>query len=699
MSASIVLGSFGGTKDSILALAAQGNQILAGGYSTQTNQETALARFNADGTIDSAFGTAGLVLGSFGGVLDAITAVAVDANGKIVVAGYTQASTAPVAVVARFNANGTLDTGFGTAGIFSGVFGGSTFDQAYCLVIEASGRIIVGGTRKVGPNQESALAGVTTAGALDAAFGSSGLVIGSFGGNNDFVYALALDTSGRIYAAGTSTAAITGVVSGVVARYSATGTLDGGYGIAGILTSTVASSWQAIVIDASGNAIVGGIGAGTASALSRYLPTSSIDTTFGTGGTVLGALMGVIDKIYTVALFGTNILVGGQSQLGVYGYPSVASVVTLTPAGLIYDGYLGGIVVNLFNSLGATANDSVYAVLVQSASAFVAAGQQTTISADGQASKGFTGGSTATIQISTSLANDIVVLEIYQQNGLNAAPTVASVSGGGLTWAKRSSVQDPNASHVQPRMEVWWALATTPLSAVNVTVTLAATTGTWALNIFGVPGLNTSSPWDPNSSLPGSSYANSGQPPNITFSTTDAPTILLAFFGDLHNPPCLTTAAPIGFQMLAIAGETGSGPLPTGIDAGAAVAFSPSSYPVFNDGVSWGNLGGSSGPVMIIDALVGTNPGLGVHPQQSAMALFSQAVAGRPVTVPRDPRVPLRTQRALRRLAAGGTQLQGAPNPTSEYINDGIPRTRTNASLRTDRAQRILADPAPGEVN
>jgi uncharacterized delta-60 repeat protein len=99
-----------------------------------------------DGTLDPTFGDAGLVTTDFGySNPDVDPAVAaIQADGKIVAAGYTNASGGYDFALARYNPDGTLDPTFGTAGLVTTDFGG-TGDTAYAVAIQADGKIVAGG--------------------------------------------------------------------------------------------------------------------------------------------------------------------------------------------------------------------------------------------------------------------------------------------------------------------------------------------------------------------------------------------------------------------------------------------------------------------------------------------------------------------------------------------------------------------------
>ena len=105
----------------------------------------AMARFDSAGAVDTRFGAAGLVTTPFGPRDAVARAVAVQADDKIVVAGYTGDGTQDVFTIARYTADGVLDPSFGTGGTLTvDYFGGS--DRAECVAVQADNKIVVAGS-------------------------------------------------------------------------------------------------------------------------------------------------------------------------------------------------------------------------------------------------------------------------------------------------------------------------------------------------------------------------------------------------------------------------------------------------------------------------------------------------------------------------------------------------------------------------
>jgi len=179
-------------------------KVIAGGTITtrETNSDFALARYNADGSLDAAFGNDGKVTTDFNKWADILSALALQADGKIVVAGDVDPpdplhnDSQPC--VARYNADGSLDSSFGKRGT---VIDGN-FTAARAIALQDNGKIIVAG---LGSNQKGdgdfALARYMANGNVDTSFGNGGKITTSFLGSDD-AFAVALLPDGRIVAAG-----------------------------------------------------------------------------------------------------------------------------------------------------------------------------------------------------------------------------------------------------------------------------------------------------------------------------------------------------------------------------------------------------------------------------------------------------------------------------------------------------------------
>lgn len=180
-------------------------QVRGGGGASAAST---VVRYLPDGSLDPGFGSGGKVITDVGGRnISEARAVAVQADGKIVTAGNVSSQSAGSLALARYLADGSLDSKFGDHGTL--ILDGPGVVSGNALVIQPDdGKIVIGGTsRIVGTDLDFTLFRLTPQGRLDRGFGSSGKVVTDFGSasgssNNDIVHALALHNDGRLVAAG-----------------------------------------------------------------------------------------------------------------------------------------------------------------------------------------------------------------------------------------------------------------------------------------------------------------------------------------------------------------------------------------------------------------------------------------------------------------------------------------------------------------
>jgi len=193
----VVATDFGSNaSDSARALAVEpssGEIVVAGGASS----DFAVARYDANGAPDQEFGTGGVVTTDFGSNGSFANDIAIQEDGKIVVAGHVAATTDDDFAVTRYNENGTLDQEFDHDGRVTVDFGG--FDFAEGLALQDDGRMVLAGNNLGGSN--FALARLNDDGSPDASFHNDGKLVTDFGGF-DRANGLALQHDGRIVAAG-----------------------------------------------------------------------------------------------------------------------------------------------------------------------------------------------------------------------------------------------------------------------------------------------------------------------------------------------------------------------------------------------------------------------------------------------------------------------------------------------------------------
>jgi uncharacterized delta-60 repeat protein len=188
-----------------------GTILIQGGETNPTtgDAEFAVLSLNENGTVDSSFGTDGLAVASFPGVSAESSSIFVQPDGNIVVAGIT---TDGNIAIADFNANGTLDTSFGSGGEVTTLFpsGNASLpgtDGVNAVLVDANGKILIGGGLVTCSNPKNAeclsdyaLARFNPNGTLDTSFGSGGFAVQKAGSDSNSVIALGEDSAGDIFA-------------------------------------------------------------------------------------------------------------------------------------------------------------------------------------------------------------------------------------------------------------------------------------------------------------------------------------------------------------------------------------------------------------------------------------------------------------------------------------------------------------------
>jgi uncharacterized delta-60 repeat protein len=287
---------------SVVALQPDGKIVVAG-TSYFISQNFILVRYNPDGSIDSGFGNNGKVTTDFFGFDDMAYTIAIRSNGKIVVAGSAGRNRQfpPISdfALAQYNSDGTPDLTFGNGGKTVTDFRG-TIDVAYSLLIQPDGKAVLAGSSAFSisfPILDFALARYNSDGSPDTGFGNNGLVITDFFGAYDEAYALALQTDGKIVAAGFATnPRAASETDFALVRYLPNGSLDSSFGAAGKTVTDFSSAYESIhdiVIQPNGKIVVAGIkeidrspSPKTDWALARYSQTGILDPTFGSGGKI-----------------------------------------------------------------------------------------------------------------------------------------------------------------------------------------------------------------------------------------------------------------------------------------------------------------------------------------------------------------------------------------------------------------------------
>jgi uncharacterized delta-60 repeat protein len=318
------------TIDSAIAIQSDGKIVLGGTIPNGSSQVAALLRLNTNGTLDSSFGTGGIVTSNFG-ITDgaAVTAVAIQPNGQILAAAVGDFLLE--GSVGRFNPDGSVDTSFGNGGFAVSRSLSSGAGTLSLMALQADGKILVTGASLIGR--------YTSTGQLDPTFGSGGIAPLT----SALATAIALQSDGKILVT-TGVGAPTTLAgaqflpvqqAGAISRYDTDGSLDTTFAISG--QAACVSSAAAIAIQSNGKIVV--------------------------AGTIPSALLTTVSGGITV--------INNQTGFGVVRYNSNGSVdTTFNPGGGIGSG--GGVITGFGNSFPA---GSAFALAIQSNGDIVVAGQ------------------------------------------------------------------------------------------------------------------------------------------------------------------------------------------------------------------------------------------------------------------------------------------------------------------------------------
>ena len=316
-------GSINTLEDALgMALQADGKIVVVGyGSAGSGTWDFAVARYNTNGSPDSAFGNNGIVGTPVGNLDDFAYSVAIQADDKIVVAGVVGGG--GFAVV-RYNPNGSLDTTFNGTGKVITPINASSYARS--VAIQADGKIVV-----AGDSYDSSAGGFTlvrynTNGSLDTSFDNDGIVTTEVRNAFSLASAVAIQADGKIVAAGNSSGGLS------LVRYNANGSLDTTFNGTGIVI-TPGNGALSVVIQADGKILtISGFSSG--GRLVRYNANGTPDTSFGSTGEV-----GVEISISSAAIQANGkIVAAGYTE---FGEGSAFAVIRLNGNGSL-DATFGG---------------------------------------------------------------------------------------------------------------------------------------------------------------------------------------------------------------------------------------------------------------------------------------------------------------------------------------------------------------------
>ena len=265
-------GGFGGFD---VAVQSDGKLVVAEGE--------VVVRYTPTGHLDPTFGSAGVV--TFGAAYG-LGSVALQRDGKILVAGNELRATYDMVVV-RLKPDGTRDTTFNSTGPHPGEVAqsvGTGVDSANDVAVQPDGKILLAGY-STSANPDNVVVRYLPNGQPDGGFGTGGIVNLNFTANEHF-YGVATGPSGTVIATGDYQSTSDGTEDVEVVRLTSGGDLDSSFDSDGVQTTSLSAGNDAgndVVVGHGGEIFVAASGGGTAQVIA-YTSGGALDTNFGTGG-------------------------------------------------------------------------------------------------------------------------------------------------------------------------------------------------------------------------------------------------------------------------------------------------------------------------------------------------------------------------------------------------------------------------------
>ena len=315
------ISSFG-SSDAANAVALQPDgKLVVAGLAGAGAFSFGLARYEADGSLDSAFGSGGRVTTGFPGHDAVATDVAILPDGKIIAVGLTNTFVKfvlkPDFAIARYNLDGSLDSTFGVGGKVTTDFRGLGLgDSASAAAIQVDGKIVVAGSSEVSafaPDlTQFSIARYNIDGTLDSTFGVGGKVSPFFFGGFDQAHGLALLPNGKIIVCGVATNNhLPSESDFAMIRLNSDGSIDPSFGSNGRVTTDFSSEFDSagdIAVQSDGKIVLAGVVSkgwfqdSTDFAIARYNPDGGLDANFGSGGKVTTDFFGFTNQASAVVI-------------------------------------------------------------------------------------------------------------------------------------------------------------------------------------------------------------------------------------------------------------------------------------------------------------------------------------------------------------------------------------------------------------
>ena len=328
----------------ILSLTKSNDKLIGAGFTSDGGTEVfTVVRFNLDGSLDTSFGTSGYVKIPLGTGNGRANSIVLQADGNYVVGGWARFSNKEQYVLARILTNGMMDNSFGTNGVVTGSFSGSTYaeDEIAEVQLLSDEKIIVAGKSYNGLNDDVFVACFNTDGTLYTGFNGTGFRIIEFGTSPPYEEAtsVAIDAQDNIIIGGRVSLDFFDEDSFFLTKLDNSGATDNSFGDNGKLYYTIApnviAGLNVIKIDNEGRIVTGGGAFDTDDLdnnffLTRFSANGTLDTSFGNNGEVIIPRIDN-ESIYDLEILPSDDIIASGST---GGFPSGFATVRLNDNGV-----------------------------------------------------------------------------------------------------------------------------------------------------------------------------------------------------------------------------------------------------------------------------------------------------------------------------------------------------------------------------
>ncbi len=311
-----------------VAVQSDGKLIIACDHYNGSDQDAVILRLNADGTLDNTFDSDGIAIIDLGGEDLSAYDVEIQGDGKIVFGGVDYFNPDGNFMVGRLNSDGSLDASFDTDGIASADIGGGSDDQCISIALQADGKIIAVGYMDNGTDGDVAVARFNTDGSLDNSFDSDG-VMNYDSGLDEAGFSVAEQTDGKIVISGYVDK--TTDVDFAVMRLDSDGALDPTFDTDGIVLTDISGGGDDdgffLTLQSDGKILVAGDTEGSTGfdlAVVRYNTDGSLDNTFDGDGYVITDFAGGDETGYDVMVQSDGKIIALGSSWGAVSSIAVA---------------------------------------------------------------------------------------------------------------------------------------------------------------------------------------------------------------------------------------------------------------------------------------------------------------------------------------------------------------------------------------